>query len=365
MGLYMFDIILIILAIVIIIQLVYNNSIIVNTKSQCNESMDNISSEEIYSRESEENCSGESEEVLNYNDGKYRDPFTKGLDRTDETKKWYHYVNRLITNDTSIKEQRAVEDIQNIIKSSNVTDIDSSKTKNSGRLVFDDNYEGLLSSDPFETDDKIQLPNNSTTNALRTRYSEEKYVDAYGNQCTRADNDVEMKRYIRDFVLDGTNQCGCIVDNNKPVTEFTSEDINKYRDDYMKFNDKINSTSAPTEDPVDRINQTTMAEGVKAKGQTIADYYDNIVGGRVSNLNGSGYIMGTSVPANRCVRPPVFDNEAGVPHGFYTGSANAGSKYIMRDNWIYSNENPNNGGVLYDGISANDPLIDNDRMLDF
>jgi hypothetical protein len=372
---YVFDIILITLTAVILLHLVYNNSLLVKSSCSDNESecMANISLKDL-ERQNNNN---------NYNDSKYRDECTYGLDRTSNTNNWYHVANKLIANDATENNKKNIETIQNSVKINHqkkpkyvdlvgtppnnlpnqTTDhvskyMINKKSKDMGRLVFDDNYEGILSSDPFEANE-VKIP---STFGPRTKHSDETYIDVHGTECSRSENDLDIKRYIRDYVLDGSAQCGCVVDKSK--SEFTKDEVDEYREQSLRFHDKINGTSAPTEDPVDRMNMIALKGGIKAKGQTIADFYDNVVGGRISNLNGPGFIMGTSVPSGRCVKPPVFDNNAGVPQGYYTGDANAGGRYMKRDNWMYSNENPNNGGVFFDGITANDPFLDNDRMLD-
>lgn len=380
---YVFDIILITLAGVILLHLVYNDSLLV--KSEC-EARENMSS--LDEQLTQESLTKDQPSRI-YDDGKYRDETTTGLDRTLNKADWYHVANKLVTNDKTAENIKDAENIERAIKvnqqqnsryenttiegipPNNLPNIAGKYTnkidernrrairnKKRGRLVFDDNYEGRMSSDPFDADE-VKIP---ATFGPRIKYSDETYVDVYGNECSRSENDLEIKRYIRDYVLDGTAQCGCVVDKSK--SDFTRDEVDEYREQALQFRDKINGTSAPTEDPVDRMNKITLRGGIKAKGQTIADFYDNVVGGRVSNLNGPGFIMGTSVPANRCVKAPVFDNDAGVPQGYYTGDANAGGRYMLRDNWMYSNENPNNGGVFFDGITANDPFMDNDRMID-
>jgi hypothetical protein len=345
---YVFDIILITLAIVILLHLVFNNSLSINPQCRAETMKD--------SRLSDRNNGyiGPA-----YDDGVYRDSMTHGIDRTNESKKWYHVTNKLVTNDTSDISDlslKAVDDLQKIASDQEKSRSKEKEKKKIDRLVFDDNYEGKLSSDPFDAE-TVKLP---ATFGPKHKYSDEKYVDVNGNVCTTSETDVDVKRYIRDYVLDGKAQCGCVVDKSK--SDFTRDEINQYREKQLEFFDKINGTSQPAEDPVDRMNQITLSGGVKANGQTIADYYDNIV--RVSNLNGPGFILGTSVPDYKCVNPPNYDGQSGVPQGYYTGDANANGKYMMRDNWMYSNENPNNGGKFYNGIAGYDPMIDNDRMID-
>ncbi len=33
---------------------------------------------------------------------------------------------------------------------------------------------------------------------------------------------------------------------------------------------------------------------------------------------------------------------------------------MMRDNWMYAAENPNNGGVFFDDITGSDPMLEFD-----
>jgi hypothetical protein len=388
---YVFDIILITLAVVILLHLLYNNSLLVNSScdySNGRENMINIPSGKSDNVQNNNNISSDTE--TQYTEGIYRDKNTSGIDRTSDSNNWYHVANKLVTNNDASNSLKYIDTIKKSIKSESQKESNTNssiptnlvsrymnqqkddtkekcKAYSKGKLVFDDNYEGLLSSDPFDADEiKIRStfgPKTGYSDFSQPLRSEETYTDVYGNECTRSENDLEIKRYIRDFVLDGSAQCGCVTDRSK--SDFTKTEVDEYREQALRFHDKIYGSSSAAEDPVDRMNKVSLDEGIKAKGQTIADFYDNVVGGRVSNLNGPGFIMGTSVPAGRCVKPPVFDNESGVPQGYYTSDANAGGRYIMRDNWMYSNENPNNGGVFFDGIKGDDPYTDVDRMIDY
>lgn len=321
---YVFDIILITLAIVILLHLYYNNSLFV---SACEDKTEHMS---IFG--SSNNTQNQTNNIQVDSD-EYRDPGTKGIERTDSTKPWYSEVNRSV-----------------------------SKSDKNYKLIFDDIYEGKMTSDPIEASSggEYKTPATFDLNAF-TKNTDEKFVDANGNLCTLNESSENMKRYIRDYVLDGNAQCGCAID--KSQSDFTRDEIEAYRETHLEFRDKINGTSAPVEDPVDRMNVVTMHGGIKARGQTIADYYDNVVDTRVSNLNGPGFIMGTSIPKTKCVAPPTIDATSGVPQGYYTGDANAGGKFFMRDNWMYNNENPNNGGFMFDNIRAEDPLMEFNRML--
>jgi hypothetical protein len=343
---YVFDIILITLAIVIILHLVYNNALFANPKC------DNFSNGD--SNNDVPNMYGKK----TYDDGKYRDPGTFGIDRTNNPNNWYHVANKLVTN-TSEQAQEQTQGEQSNNSEENLREALNERALHNlkGRLVFDDYYEGRLTSDPF-IGDNIKVPSTFGTN---TKYSDEAYTDVYGNVCKVGEENANIKRYIRDYVLDGMAQCGCVVDKSK--SDFTRSEVDEYREKQLRFQNKINGTSSPAEDPVDKMNKITLQEGIKANGQAVADFYDDLVDVRVANLNGPGFMMGTSIPNNKCVKPPVFDASSGVPQGYYTQDANAGGKYILRDNWMYNNENPNNGGNIYDGITAYDPMVYDDRMI--
>lgn len=363
MDSYVLDVILIALAIVVLLHLFYNG------QSQKNQNNQNKASSEKMAivtpaikeltETKNDNINSEKNNIIlpekpthTYDDGIYRDNGTIGMDRTDCTKKWYHYANRLVTDNNSDQSRQDInrEAIECLMLSGK---------KNKGRLVFEDTYTEKVTSDPFEAN----MTKHPPTFGHFTKYSDEKYVDVLGNVCSVGEDKLDINRYIRDFVLDGNAQCGCVVDKSK--SDFTRDEVDEYREKQIQFRDKINGTSALAVDPVDKMNMITIEGGVKANGQTIADYYDNLVGtgSYQAEKQGPGFILGSPIPSNRCVRPPTFDAMSGVPQGYYTKEANNGGKYITRDNWVYNNENPNNGGVFYDGISGQDPMIESDRMI--
>lgn len=363
---YVFDIILITLAIVVLLHLVYNNSLFAtqSSKSRHDENMKIL--RDLRKRD---------DYVIPkvYDDGEYRDPGTKGLDRTVETKKWYHVANRLVTDKTPDldldlnldtaklckREKEAVQEISALMNGYNKT-----KTGKDYRLIFGDNYERKLTSDPMEANIP-NIPANMEIPDIAP--GSEKLLDANGNVCTLAESSQNMKRYIRDYVLDGNVECSCVVD--KSTSGFTRTEVDNYRENQIRFRDKIFGSSDLALDPVDKMNLITLKEGVKANGSTVADFYDNIVSNKFSDSSvgsyytGPGFIMGTSIPKTKCIRNPMIDVSTGVPQSFYQGSANADGKYMLRDNWMYNNENPNNGGIMFEGIRAEDPMMEYNRNL--
>ncbi|VBB18034.1 hypothetical protein YASMINEVIRUS_497 [Yasminevirus sp. GU-2018] len=369
---YVFDIILITLAVVVLLHLIFNNSLLVNSSCQnnSNEGMASIKDDSSVNTRRERKRQNRT-----YDDGEHRDTGTTGVDRTSEEKQWYHVANKLVTENTVNGE--LVKTLDTIRKAQRKPHDDSPKTskkdgesadndgkrvrqqvlsnlkrsRQQGRIVFPDNYEGRMTSDPFIAD-PLKTP---STLGPRPRYSDEKFTDVLGNECSVNEDSLEMKRYIREYVLDGKSQCGCITDKSK--SDFTRDEIDAYREQQLEFRDKINGTSAPAEDPVDRMNLITMQGGVKAQGQTIAEFYDKLL------VPKSASPLKQPYPSAKCMTPPSFDNESGVPHAYYSGEANNGGRYMMRDNWMYAGENPNNGGMLYDGIFGNDQMIEDDRMI--
>jgi hypothetical protein len=237
------------------------------------------------------------------------------------------------------------------------------------KLVFADNYEGRLTSDPFDADAVQVNMSGMNMKGFLGNNPFETVKDVEGNKCNLDPEAENLKRYIREYVLDGKDQCYCATDPSK--SEFTRDEIDRYREQQIEFRDKTYGTSKDFEDAVDKMNVVSMT-GIKAKNQSIANFYDSIVenkfdrelkGGyklthRVGNLDGPGFIMGTTIPSDDCVKPPEFDLNSAVPTGSYTQSANTGGRYFLRDNFMYTNENPNNGGPDFTGVRGNDPMLD-------
>lgn len=169
-----------------------------------------------------------------YKDNRYRDPGTCGLDRTSKNKKWYHNVNK--------------------ITDTNFVGDNIRRNVNKRKLTFNNFYDGRS--------DIINKPNISD---IAVRKDNNDYDES----------DDSIKKYILENVLNGKSECECIPDKSR--SEFTRSEIDKYREEHILFNDKINGTSSPTEDPVDRMNMIHINEGIKGNGSTIADYYDKLV----------------------------------------------------------------------------------------
>lgn len=169
-----------------------------------------------------------------YDDGTYRDLGTNGIDKTDKSKEWYHYTNRL-TNNNKIYKSRS----------------DDKKYC----LTFHKNYDGKQDFKP------ACYINNKEANIQ---------VDSFKK------SDDFVQKYIKEKVLDGNVQCATITDKSR--SDLTRQEIYDYQDDFFEFRDKIYASSDPAIDPVDKINMVTLNDGFKSNDMTIADVYDKLVG---------------------------------------------------------------------------------------
>ncbi len=368
MDSYLIDIILIILAVVIILHFVFNNSLFDNESYTNNlEAMECIP--KIFKPNENKNkialndTKNESSYYVN------RDPGTRGIDRTNISKPWYHVANKFVnTNGVQDSNNSETDNSSNNTNNSESFPLIQNKCndiKNSN-LIFYDNYDGKLTSDPYERTKE----NSSSFTSKVPDPNKETMIDAYGNKCSIEDTSKNMIRYIREYVLDGRIQCECPIDKSK--SEFTREEIDAYREEQLQFSDKINGTSAPAIDPVDKMNLITLNGGIKANGESIAKFYDNLVKNESSlnqndpEINTESSNSGIRLLAQQtqnCIKPPIIETTNGIPMAYYMDQNNVGGKNLMRDNWMYNNENPNNGGIMFEGLRGEDPLVEYNRLI--
>jgi hypothetical protein len=273
MDSYIFNIILITLFVVVLLHLYYNQTISIHHNTHnIKEDMNNMNLKNNVVND----CTLKKDKlskIKNYDDGVYRDMGTYGLDRTNKSKRWYHVVNKLVLDD-----KRDMNELDILTKRTKKHTHNKNKKKyahknsmNPRKLVFGDNYDGIIESDFLDEKQDEILENVGN----RLRHVDEFFVDVYGNICSSAETSQDVKKYLRENVLDGKSECGCVVDKSK--SEFTRNEVNDYRESQLQFRDKIYGTSSPAVDPVDRLNLITIQEGIKAEGQTIANLYDNII----------------------------------------------------------------------------------------
>lgn len=277
---------------------------------------------------------------------------------------YYHILNKIVKNNSVNSDYD--------FSKRNKKKKNRSKNKNK-KITFADNYEGTLA-DPFILDDKDLLKDTRLSNSnLKGFLVSDPFKDD-SDSIDNCDNifeggcstDLEMmdvKKYLREYVLGGKDQCYCVSDPSK--SEFTRDEIDKYREKHIEFRDKIGGTSADFEDPVDKMNEIGIT-GIKGNGMSISGYFDSILENDIDRQlkgNPEKYIMNQNTFPNGNNYGMSFNKEPLMHTDFYSQTANTGGKYILRDNWMYSNENPNNGGVDSTGIRGSDPLTDFNLMI--
>ena len=366
-----FYIIIIVLVVVVLFHLIHNSSNQIDNFEGTNTALfdqqlyDKLSTDPECTDDTDSTCDSNCETDCEngcrlYDDGKYRDPGTVGLDRTDKSKSWYHVANVLVPDEYLGRCKSRCDGDYDVVTAKAINRLSKNKDKYKrnkkgkkrrclGTMVFGGNYDGVLINDPFDAD-KYK---NSVPFCARPKKPcpdpDEMFVDVYGDTCKINEDSREMKRYIRDNVLDGKAQCGCVIDKSK--SEFKRSEVDTYRQDYLNFMNKINGTSDPAVDAVDRINEITLHGGIKADGQTISSTYDNLIAITTEGV--------TPKPQLKCVSGSISDQ---ILQPFCTGPANGG-RYIMADSWMYPDENPSNGGVVFDGILGNDTMMNKHAMV--
>ena len=190
----------------------------------------------------------------------YRDRGTTGISRTNMSKPWYRWANRLVGSDRD--------------------DIDSNTPSN---LVFGDLHR--------INDTMSQMSQMSAMSQMSTISTISTHTIPTTRDPELATHIQQTKQYLRDVALNGQNECWRDIDRSK--SDYTRDQINQYRDKHIRFRDKIMGTSAPAVDQVDRLaqmsleNQTTHVDPSTTigqhVGQTIADFHDQIVTGAIAN----------------------------------------------------------------------------------
>jgi len=280
---------------------------------------------------------------------------------------YYHVLNKTIDN-SSVNS----DSIMAMVKGYNNNKRNKNKHQ---KIVFPNNYEGRLT-DPFDKSHKIKLDGDlDMKGALCSDPFKVGLADLHNQNneeydgCNLDNEMADTKRYLREYVLDGKDQCYCVTDPSK--SEFTRSEIDAYREQQIEFRDKIGGTSADFVDPVDKMNEISMV-GIKAKNQSIRAFYDSIVENKIDRkLKGNPELfnlntgMDRSNRSNRSHRSHKSHKShyrnPQIPSSAYTQTSNAGGMYLARDNWLYTNEATANGGMDVT-LRANDPMIDSNLM---
>jgi hypothetical protein len=124
----------------------------------------------------------------------------------------------------------------------------------------------------FEGDYKME---NSVKEQVPAPYIREAVMtDVFGQNLTIREKDKQIKKYIVDKVINRGKEQFREID--KTVAGSSRDEIDEFRNDQLKFNNKINMNSDPELDVVDKMNKITINGGIKTD-LTIAQYYDTLV----------------------------------------------------------------------------------------
>lgn len=144
------------------------------------------------------------------------------------------------------------------------------------------------------------------------------------------ENDLQTDYYIDKFLLNHT-RCP------RPT-----QSIKDFNQDFFKFRDYTENNSSMRFDPVDKITNLYLSDDLGPaqgrKNMKIKDMFDYLT-------------SGTNLYHRDCVRLPYFDN---TMHNGYNSSFATGM-HNTRDNWLYENENPLNGGMVDNNLYPHDP----------
>jgi hypothetical protein len=345
-------------------------------------------------------------------DNEYRDDGTCGIDRMDDEKPFYHVFNKLLDENEELyteskykynnkynnkNDTNSVNSFNSIrCDNKNVCD-NSSKRKNIKNIVLNDYYEGGSFNDLLKTNDSIDLDkvdrsNFSNSIDICEERDNEKMTNMDGTVCDIKQNTKDLKKYIRDVVLDGRDDCYCATDKTK--AEFTRVDADKYREGQIRFRDKILNPSNPIADPVDKENEIRLQGGIIGNGETIADVHDSMlhnkatingkqnnvkfynhvedrdmlakmmmtgIGGSQirSNLNHNDMRADIALSNNLPIQPNLSGNGLVSMDGLQTRNNKP-----FRLNMDMNYDSPINGGIRYDGVlGVNNNLIENNNLL--
>jgi hypothetical protein len=300
----------------------------------------------------------------NFRDDDYAVNRTRGpMDRTDEeVTPWYHVANRLVTDDDI--------DTLDIID----TDSHEFKKKNKkNRLVIHEDFtmdadnvhnngDGVRCVSECDNSIKYAHPDDMTN----TYKDKGVYNDIIMGECKLDKKSQEIKEFLRDKVLNGYLDCECVTDATK--SEATRDEIDRYREQQLRFRDKIYGTSNDAFDPVDKMNELTMT-GITSNGQRVSDVSDAILRNQYNalhneqnskSLHDMGLVLNESLysmdnieyPDHQAFFKNALSNGNGPIDGKFYGTTTKGERHMLRDNWMYNNKPHANGG-LEPGIRMN------------
>jgi len=357
----MADLLVVLVIIIVMIYILYDGSRIKNKEDMTNmQDTKNVyaahTDKEIYADLMHKPCHRDDAHTVSRDNGPLHQTKLKDVP-------YYHVLNKTVDN-SSVNS----DSIMAMVKGYNR----QKRTKHNKhkKIVFANNYEGRLT-DPFDKSHKIKLDGDlDMKGALCTDPFKVGLADLHNRNneeydgCNLDNEMADTKRYLREYVLNGKDQCYCVTDPSK--SEFTRSELDAYREQQIEFRDKIGGTSADFVDPVDKMNEIGMV-GIKGNNKSIRAFYDSIVENKIDReLKGNPELfnlntgMDISNKSHRLHKSHYRNPQ--IPSSAYSQSSNAGGMYLARDNWMYANEATANGGMDATGLRANDPMIDPNLM---
>lgn len=174
-------------------------------------------------------------------------------------------------------------------------------------------------------------------------YSYDKEADNKGAvgtadlKCGSRTNYANVDNYIKEYALNGRN----VVANGKQ-DKFSKDDINRYRQNFLNFNENVNKSTNGI-DAVDRMNEAILSgNGDCSKnftGKNISEVFD-MVNKHYAHLE------------NPAVIKPEMD--AAMVGTHYRKAGHNGATYVGH-HLRYETDDVNTGGEFYNGIEGFDP----------
>ena len=151
--------------------------------------------------------------------------------------------------------------------------------------------------------------------------------------------DINNDRYVREFVLGGKYNC-------TPDVQYTREDTQKYQDDFFKFNERINFSTNQDVTHVDKLNETN---------NDISGFFGKKMSDVYNELTGVCQEKKDKCVNKNCLIPPTIDT-------FLKGGSYSSEGSFKKYNYMYEDDNENNGGKFYDNIEASDDEFESSMM---
>jgi hypothetical protein len=196
------------------------------------------------------------------------------------------------------KDKKSITNIYNpLLNTHNKHNTHNTKNMNNQSVTNDANNSNIIKrfvyNDVINKNINTHDDNNST--AVYESNSYDDYVDRFIIDRTKLDTNPSYDYFDINEDDDDKKERNKFLDeytkytrfDKEPQKEFTNKDIDKHRNDYLDFHDKINVTTSGF-DQVDRMNLVQLNENNFNKlnsNKTIAEIFDGLVNGRRPKYN--------------------------------------------------------------------------------